>query len=48
MKWPFFILLVVNIALALYALLQTEPDRREPQRIERQLEPEKIKLIPKR
>ena len=46
MKWPFFILLLANVMLALYLLLESEPDRREPQRLEQQLHPEKIKLVP--
>jgi hypothetical protein len=46
MKWPFFVLLLLNLMLALYALLQSEPDRREPQRMEQQLNPEKIRLSP--
>lgn len=47
MKWPFFILLLANLMLALYALINTEPDRREPERLEQQLNPEKIQLIPR-
>ena len=46
MKWPFFVLLLANLVLGLYALLQTEPDRREPQRLHQQLNPEKIRLLP--
>ncbi|MGH8727316.1 MAG: hypothetical protein ACREV9_03980 [Burkholderiales bacterium] len=46
MKWPFFVLLLANFVLALYALLHNEPDRREPQRLEQQLDPEKIRLLP--
>lgn len=44
MKWPFFVLLVANLVFAMYALLQTESDRREPHRLEQQLNPEKIRL----
>ncbi len=46
MKWPFFILILANIAFALFSLLHVEPDRREPQRLEQQINPEKIRLVP--